>query len=465
MASPVSFQRQASEESQLRNATLPRIDRRADSSVHTLTNNKNDFCSWIDLSASVGLFVVAVTGGDTRYSMGAGPRARRSEPRDRARPYRMRTREEGELNRGCGRARPEPTDPASPSRCSIMTRLLSVTVLVLAVISGAVDVRPSAQQVSESPPWATSDLRAGIIGTDTSHVPAFTAIFEAHPEWRIKIVAAFKGGSPDLSVSADRVEGFAKTIQETHGVELVETIDALLAKVDVVLLQSVDGRPHLAQVTPVLEAGKRVFIDKPLAASLEDVHRIVQLSKETGTPFFSSSSFRFYADIPRLRDNPGVGQVTKVQASSRLMMQPYHPDLYYYGIHGVEALYAVMGTGCVSVSRKIEGNSDVTTCRWQDGRIGVYNGLLGREGETPPLIRVWGQTGTTDFSGAGGHGGSDRGWNVAYYGLVREIAEFFHTGRPPVDLAETIELFEFMTAAQLSKERNGAQVELAELRK
>ena len=338
--------------------------------------------------------------------------------------------------------------------------------ILVAVVFGVLGTAagPVGQQIAEPPEWATTDLRAGIIGTDTSHVPAFLKLFRSRPEWRIRVVAAFKGGSPDLPVSANRVEGFARAIREEYGVEMVDSIDTLLTKVDVVLLTSVDGRPHLAQATPVFRAGKRMFIDKPLAASLADVQRIVQVSKETGTPFFSASSFRFYSDIPRLRDNPGVGKVLKVQASSRLMMQPYHPDLYYYGIHGVEALYAVMGPGCVSLSRRIDGASDVTTGKWRDGRIGIYNGILDSEAEMPPLIRIWGETGTTDFSGAGGHGGTDRGWNAAYYGLLRAMAEFFHTGRPPVDAAETIELFEFMTAAQLSKERNGAEVPLAELR-
>ena len=131
------------------------------------------------------------------------------------------------------------------------------------------------------------------------------------------MVAAFKGGSPDLPISADRVEGFAKTIHDKYGVELVGSIEELLRKVDVVLLESVDGRPHLAQATPVLKAGKRLFIDKPLAASLDDARRIVQLSKETGTPFFSSSSTRFHPDVPRLRDNPGVGKVTRSRAVRR----------------------------------------------------------------------------------------------------------------------------------------------------
>src|SRR4026207_1139175 len=108
-----------------------------------------------------------------------------------------------------------------------------------------------APQPAPSPSWATKPLRAGIIGTDTSHVPAFTKAFREHPEWKITVVAAYKGGSPDLPVSANRLKGFAKTIRDEYGVEIVESIDALLAKVDVVLLESVDGRPHLAQVTPV----------------------------------------------------------------------------------------------------------------------------------------------------------------------------------------------------------------------
>ena len=91
------------------------------------------------------------------------------------------------------------------------------------------------------PAWATRELRAGIIGTDTSHVPAFAKILRSHPEWRIRLVAAFKGGSPDLPLSADRVDGFARTIQEDFGVELVDSIAALIDRVDVVLLTSVDG--------------------------------------------------------------------------------------------------------------------------------------------------------------------------------------------------------------------------------
>jgi predicted dehydrogenase len=334
-----------------------------------------------------------------------------------------------------------------------MPILRVAAVLVAVSIVGSAD--PLARQggvAAERPPWATRDLRAGIIGTDTSHVPQFTKLFASRPDWRIRVVAAFKGGSPDLPVSANRVEGFAKTIATEHGVQFVDSIDALLKIVDVVLLTSVDGRPHLAQVTPVFKSAKRVFIDKPLAASLDDARTIVRLSRETGTPFFSASSVRFHPDLARLRDQAGVGRVSRVQASYVLNTIAFHPDLYYYGIHGVEALYAVMGRGCVSVSRAVTTDADVTTCRWKDGRVGVYHGLP-KADPSRPLLTVTGEGGTVSTTGS-----------VGYQELVEAIAEFFHTGRPPVDPAETLEVFEFMTAADVSKSQNGAEVALADLR-
>jgi predicted dehydrogenase len=321
-------------------------------------------------------------------------------------------------------------------------------VLAAAGLAGAM---PLAQPKPEAPAWATRELRAGIIGTDTSHVPQFVKTFHSHPEWKIRIAAAFKGGSPDLPLSATRVEKFAKTIQD-QGVEIVDSIEVLLGKVDVVLLTSVDGRTHLGQVAPVLRTGKRVFIDKPLAASLEDARKIAALAEQTGTPFFSASSLRFHPQIPSLRTDASVGRITRVEATYVLNPLEFHPDLFYYGIHGVEPLYAVMGTGCVTLSRRMEGDVDVTTCTWKDGRAGSFRGLP-KADSAQPLIRVVGEQGTLSTKGV-----------VNYEPLDQAIAEFFHTGRSPVTYAEMLEVIEFMTAAQVSKERGGERVKLADLR-
>ena len=210
----------------------------------------------------------------------------------------------------------------------------STALCVLLAASAAFAAEPA---VKESPTWVKRDLRIGIIGTDTSHVPAFAGIMAKHPEWRIKVVAAFKGGNPDMPSSINRVEQFANGLQERYGVEIVDSIEKLIPKVDAIMLQSVDGGQHLEQVTPVLKAGKTVFIDKPLATTVEDARRIVELSKQTGTPFFSASAYRYDGNIAQLRNNPGVGKVLRIEAPGRA--EPF------YGIHSVEALFGVFGPG------------------------------------------------------------------------------------------------------------------------
>src|SRR5581483_5464668 len=151
-------------------------------------------------------------------------------------------------------------------------------------------------------------LRAGIIGLDTSHVTAFTSVLNAdNPKpgvTGVRVVAAFPGGSPDVTASRTRVEGFTKTLREKYKVEIVSSIKELLDKVDVVLLESVDGRPHLEQVRPVLEARKPVFIDKPIAGSLADAIQIYELAKQHKVPVFSSSSLRYYPGVQAMRMEP-----------------------------------------------------------------------------------------------------------------------------------------------------------------
>ena len=319
-------------------------------------------------------------------------------------------------------------------------------IVILAVLCMA-----SAAFAAAAPDWAKADLKIGIIGTDTSHVPSFTDVLHAHPEWRLKVTAAYKGGSPEMALSRDRVEKFAADLHDRHQVEIVPDIPALLAKVDAVMIESVDGRQHLDQARPVLAAGKRLFIDKPFTTTLADAREIIRLAKEAKTPFFSCSCTRFQTEISRFRTDAGVGKVAKVQASGPLHIIPETPDLFWYGIHGIEALYTVMGPGCVSLSRKVEGNLDITTGRWKDGRIGLYRGV--KEGDYKPLVTVWGERGeaatTEDFD---------------YHGLVAVMAEFFQTGRAPIDPAETLEMVEFMAAAKLSLDRGGAEVKLAEVK-
>ncbi len=297
-------------------------------------------------------------------------------------------------------------------------------------------------------------LKAGIIGLDTSHVVAFTQVLNKPTNTGdlagVRVVAAYPGGSPDIPASKDRIDGFTKTLREKHGIEIVDSIDALLKKVDVVLLESVDGRPHLEQVRPVLKAGKPVFIDKPVAGSLADAIQIYELARQYKVPVFSSSSLRYGPGVVGMRDNPKVGDILGCASYGPCSLEPHHPDLFWYGIHGVEALYTIMGTGCESVARVHTPDVDLVTGTWKGGRVGTFRGI--RKGAGSYGTIVFGSKGVVPGGGSGG-----------YEPLLVEICKFFKTGKPPVSAEETLEIMAFMEAADESKRRGGAPVKLADV--
>jgi hypothetical protein len=291
-------------------------------------------------------------------------------------------------------------------------------------------------------------LRAGMIGLDTSHVTAFAKIL-SNPKNEgdlagIKLIAGFPGGT-DIPSSKDRVAGFTKTLRETYNVEIVDSIAALLPKVDVVFLESVDGRPHLEQARPVLKAGKPVFIDKPVAGSLADAIQIYALARETKTPCFSSSSLRFASGVQAIRNDPKVGEITGCDAYGPCPIEATHPDLFWYGIHGCEMLFTILGPGCESVVRTNTKGADMVVGTWKDGRVGSFRGI--RAGKADYGATVFGKAGVAQAGGSGG-----------YEPLLREICKFFKTGKPPVSPEETLDIFAFMEAADESKRKGGAPV-------
>jgi len=319
-----------------------------------------------------------------------------------------------------------------------MNRTVLLTALLFAFLT-----LPFATQVE------AKVFRLGIVGLDTSHVIAFTRLInDPEKNYGCRVVVGYSGGSPDVPSSANRVEKYTKQLREECGVEIVESIEELCRKVDGVLLESVDGRPHLEQVKPVIAAKIPVFIDKPMAGNLADVIEIFRLAKENKVPCWSSSSLRFSPGIIGMRNSAETGEVLGCAAFSPCSLEEHHPDLYWYGVHGVEILFTIMGPGCESVSRIQTKDTEFVAGLWKDGRIGTYRGL--RKGKRDYGALVYGTKGIAQSGRYAGYGH-----------LVDEIIKFFKTGKAPVPPEETIDIFAFMSAADESKAKGGAPVSLA----
>jgi len=299
---------------------------------------------------------------------------------------------------------------------------------------------------------AAEIIKVGIIGLDTSHSIEFAKLLNAEtpaPEYAgCRVVAAYPQGSRDIASSTNRVPGYIEKVKP-FGVEIVDSIDTLLTKVDAVLLESNDGRVHLEQALPVFKAGKRVFIDKPIAGSLPHVLALFEAARRHNVPMFSSSSLRYTLMTQEIRSGKH-GAVVGVDAFSPCALEATHPDLFWYGIHGVETLFTLMETGCESVTRVSTPGTDLAIGTWREGRIGTFRGNRdSKNGYGATVFLAKGLQRVDDFKG---------------YGLLlAEIVTFFKTGIAPVKPEETIELFAFMEAADESKRRGGVPVRLDEV--
>jgi hypothetical protein len=297
------------------------------------------------------------------------------------------------------------------------------------------------------------DIRIGIIGADTSHVTAFTKLInDASDPAHVgggKVVACVPTQSLDWDKSFSRVEGFKKELQEKHNVQLLESIPEMLKQVDAVLLESVDGRRHLAELKPVVQAKLPVYIDKPFAASLKDAKTMVKLLQKKNIPAWSTSALRFEVNLETWLAAPH-GKITGATTWGPAAIEAAQPGWFWYGIHAVEELYRILGPGCKRVRCAGSAQGDVATGEWSDGRIGVVRGTRAGQGEFGAVIHCEDAIACVP-----------RDKEVPLYAaLVRNIMKFFQTRQAPVPLTETLEIMAFIEAANKSAATNGRPVEL-----
>lgn len=338
-----------------------------------------------------------------------------------------------------------PLGSLRPMKISIHRRFMAMVWL---------SMLPTAVPASSEAPL----LRVGIIGLDTSHAVAFTRTLNEGPKdpalaarfAGVRVVAAYPQGSRDIASSTRRVPEYTAAVK-AMGVEIVTSIEDLVERVDAVLLESNDGRVHREQLGPVLRARKPVFVDKPLAASLADVIRILDAARAAGVPLFCSSALRFTPGTQAVARG-AIGRVLRAETHSPATIEPTHPDLYWYGIHGCESLFTVLGSDCRSVRRGLTSDGRIEVIgTWEGGRVGIFREENG-----------------ADRKGYGGRAFGERGeapvgTYEGYDPLLAAIVDHFRTGKPPVSAEEMLALYAFMEAADESRRRAGAEVTLAEV--
>ncbi|AIQ68791.1 oxidoreductase [Paenibacillus graminis] len=287
-----------------------------------------------------------------------------------------------------------------------------------------------------------------MVGMDTSHSRIFASLLNqvSHalhvPGGRL--VCGYAGGSADFELSASRVEGISRELQENCGVELLASITEVAERSDAVLLTSVDGRVHREQFAVLAPYGKPVFIDKPFAVTSADALAIAELAASYGTPLFSSSMVRFGGPLNAALEDETEGSIVGADCSGPLEFQPTQPGLFWYGIHTAEMLYAALGEGCISVRAISNETQEWAAGLWKDGRIGTMRG--NRTGGADFYAVLHRERGSTAVNALGGQ------YEAGHQNLLKAFLLTAGGAPPPVSPRVTLELIRFIEAANESRE-------------
>ena len=296
-------------------------------------------------------------------------------------------------------------------------------------------------------------IRIGIVGFDTSHAVEFTkrinhvGISEDHWVYGGRVVMGYPGGPS--SFVTDEVLNQRTNMISGFGVEIVDSPDKLIGEVDAIMLEVQDGGKHLSYARPFIEAGIPLFIDKPFTCSVDDAKRIVELAAERRVPIFSSSSLRYALEIQEVKSRTELGCILGVDAYSPGTLHHKNPGLFNYGIHGVEIIYALMGTGCKSVRCIWDKRWEKVIGLWGDGRIGTLRAV--REGARGYGFSAFYERGIVSTT---------IDTTYIYRELLKRVMEMFQTGKPPINPEETVEIMSFIEAALESSKRGGEECKL-----
>lgn len=218
-------------------------------------------------------------------------------------------------------------------------------------------------------------FRIGILGSDNSHADRFSEILNRSdhraylPNSDAKVVAIW-------GQEAERTQQVA-----ANG--LIDTVVAapeeMLGQVDAVICVTRHGGLHRELVTPYLEAGVPVFIDKPLAVDPADAREIVRVAQAKGTPFSSFSTVRFSAStLAFVAECEKLGGVRVGAYTGPATRRNIYGGVIFYAVHSIEMMLTIQGSGVTWVDAQegpavdAEGNGNMTvTCAYGDGALGT----------------------------------------------------------------------------------------------
>ncbi|MGI2297223.1 Gfo/Idh/MocA family protein [Paenibacillus sp. GXUN7292] len=281
-------------------------------------------------------------------------------------------------------------------------------------------------------------LRLGLVDLDTSHPGSFVPLIRAMGH---EVTGVFDSGTI-------HPPGYAEVFAREHHIEAAcEVLEELIDRVDAVMIHSCNWDMHVKQAQPFIEAGKAVFIDKPLAGKVGDLQKMMDWAMQ-GAVITGGSALRYCSEVVEWRNrNSGANDWLYGLTGCSV-------DEFNYGIHAYTMLHALLGSGIEAV-RDLGGTQQrQVELTWQDGRKGIIS--IGKtEGYLPFYTTAVTQNQVE-------HIRVDN--SRLYQSLLDNVLPYLAGVAPaPIPFGELVEVEMAAIAAKRSAEQGGALIRLQDI--
>lgn len=313
----------------------------------------------------------------------------------------------------------------------------------------------------------TNNLRLAILGGSpgNGHPYSWSALFNGYDRERMTKECPFPGipaylnleptesltipGAQVTHICCDDGGGFTAEHVATCAKipHVVTEPTALIGQVDAVLVSTDIAGEHVTRARPFVEAGIPVFIDKPLADTVDDLKQFSSWVA-AGRPIMSSSCLRYAKEFMPFRHS--TQNLGELRFASITTMKSWET----YGIHALEGIYSILGPGFETARNTGTEKRNIVHLTHRRG-IDVVVTATGDMMGGFCCLQLCGTAGSAQTKFAD-----------SYYAFKAQLLAFItylRTGAHPFPFTETEELMQLLIAGRISREQGGRSVSLSEI--
>lgn len=229
---------------------------------------------------------------------------------------------------------------------------------------------------------------------------------------------------------------------------VVDAPEDVIGAVDAVIVATDKGHEHVERCRPFVEAGLPVFVDKPLVDNAPDLAQFRAWIR-AGRPILSSSAMRYAKEfLPYRESTHNLGELRFAAITTPKTWERY-------GIHALEAVYPIFGPGFASARNTGTLDRNIVHFKHHCGADVVVVA-------TGDMYGAFGQLLLCGTRGAAHAATADTFYS--FKSQLLAFVRFLRTAEYPFPFSETEELMRMVIAGIRSREEQGREVFLKEIR-